>query len=157
MQIGPSKVQVSAVTFGTGATNQFYLNQYSDKVSVDNAILNIPFKGGPAKIANAIRYATGTSFSPVHGGRGDAPKIAVLLTNEPSGTLDVTKLEAQTARDNGVILYSIGIGGGADFNELRAITSDPDTRHMFKADNFDALSSLSDLLATKICNGKYCI
>lgn len=105
-------------------------------------------------MAEAIRYATTTSFNPSHGGRGDAPHVIVLLTNQPSGSIDTVKLASQTARDNGIILYTVGVGNGIDTNELKAITSDPDTRHMFTSQNFDALSSLSDLLANKICNGK---
>jgi collagen type VI alpha len=153
MQVAPDKVQVSALTFGTGVTNQFYLNQYTDNNQLQQAIMNIPYKGGQAKMANAIRFATGTSFSPIHGGRADAPHVAVLLTNQPSGTIDQIKLESQTARDNGLILYTVGVGNKVDQSELQTIASDPDSRHMFSSQNFDALGSLSDLLATKICNG----
>ena len=152
-EISQNKVQVSAVTFGTGPTNQFYLNQYTDKMRLQNAITSIPFRGGAPKTSGAIRYATGTSFSPIHGGRADAPHVVVLLTNQPSGTFDMTRLEAQTARDNGVIIYTVGVGGGVDMNELQSIASDPDYRHMFTSQNYDALSSLSGLLASKICNG----
>lgn len=147
-------MQVSAVTFGTGATNQFDLNRYTDMASLQNAVMSIPYKGGQPAIANAIHYATGSSFSPVHGSRADAPHIAVVITNQPSGSVDMVRLQSQVARDNGVILYTVGVGNAVDKNELRAIASDPDSRHMFTSQNFDALGSLSDLLATKICNGK---
>ena len=156
MNIAPDKVQTSVVTFSTGVDNQFYLNQYQNKSQVLNAISNIQFKGGQTHTSDAIRFATGTSFSPVHGGRSNnVPHVAIVVTNGPSGSVDVTKLEAQTARDNGVILYSVGVGSGVDLNELQAIASDPDSRHMFNAQNYDALRSLSDLLATKVCNGTY--
>lgn len=155
MQLAPDKMQVSAVTFGTGATNQFDLNQYTDTASLQNAIMSIPFRGGKMQLANAIHYATGSSFSPVHGGRADAPHIAVVITNQPSGTIDSVKLQSQTAKDNGVILYTVGVGNAVDQKELQTIASDPDSRHMFSSQNFDALSSLSDLIATKICNGEF--
>lgn len=155
MDISPGKVQVGAVTFGGSVSNQFYLNQYTNKSTLQNAIMNIPYSGGQAKMADAIRYATMTSFSPSHGGRGDVPHVTVLITNQASGSIDMTKLQSQTARDNGIVLYTVGIGNGIDMHELQAITSDPDSRHMFTAQNFDALNSLSDLLATKICNGRY--
>jgi len=155
MQLASDKMQVSAVTFGTGATNQFDLNQYRTMAGLQNATMSIPYKGGKAQLANAIHYVTGSTFSPVHGGRGDAPHIAVVITNQPSGTIDSVKLQSQTAKDNGVILYTIGVGTAVDNKELMTIASDPDSRHMFTSQNFDALGSLSDLLATKICNGKY--
>jgi len=155
-QLGPDKVQVSAVTFGTGATNQFFLNQYVDHNALDSAIMTIPYKGGQPKVANALHYATGSSFSPLHGGRADAPHVAVVLTNQPSGTIDMVKLQSQTAKDNGVIVYAVGIGNGVDMNELQTMASDPDSRHLLTATNYDALASLKDLLATKICNGESC-
>jgi collagen type VI alpha len=105
-------------------------------------------------MAEAIQYATTTAFNPSHGGRGDTPHVTVLLTNQPSGSIDRVKLASQTARDNGLVLYTVGIGNRIDTNELKAIASDPDSRHMFTSQNFDALTSLSDLLANKICNGK---
>ena len=153
MNIAPDKVQASVVTYSTGVDNQFYLNQYRNKSDVQNAIARIPYKGGSTHTSEAIRFATGTSFSPLHGGRSDASHVAIVVTNGPSGAIDLTKLEAQTARDNGVILYSVGVGSGVDMNELKAIASDPDSRHLFTAQNYDALHSLSDLLATKVCNG----
>ncbi|XP_053376973.1 uncharacterized protein LOC123528762 [Mercenaria mercenaria] len=152
MEVAPDKVQVSAVTFGNTVSSKFYLNQFSNNTFVQNALLNIPYSGGQVKMVDAIRYATTTAFSPSHGGRGDVPHVVVLLTNQPSGSIDMIKLASQTARDNGLILYTVGIGNGVDTNELKAITSDPDSRHLFTAQNFDALTSLSDLLATKICN-----
>lgn len=154
LNIAPEKFQVSAVTFGGTASSQFYLNQFADKVSLQNAIRNIPYSGGQVKMVDAIRFASITAFSATHGGRGNVPHVAVLLTNQPSGSIDMIKLEAQTARDNGIVLYAVGIGSKADVNELMAIASDPDSRHMYTAQNFDALGSLSDLLSTKICNGK---
>ncbi|KAH3771811.1 hypothetical protein DPMN_173140 [Dreissena polymorpha] len=153
MQLGPNKVQVSAVTFGTGAKNQFDLNQYSDKAALEAAIMSIQYNGGQPALANAIRYVTGSSFSPLHGGRADAPHVAVVLTNQPSGTIDTIKLQSQTAKDNGVIIYAVGIGNGVNMNELQTLASDPDSRHLYTANNFDALSSLKDILATKLCNG----
>ncbi|XP_052233684.1 uncharacterized protein LOC127846468 isoform X4 [Dreissena polymorpha] len=152
MQLGPNKVQVSAVTFGTGAKNQFDLNQYSDKAALEAAIMSIQYNGGQPALANAIRYVTGSSFSPLHGGRADAPHVAVVLTNQPSGTIDTIKLQSQTAKDNGVIIYAVGIGNGVNMNELQTLASDPDSRHLYTANNFDALSSLKDILATKLCN-----
>ncbi|WAR11991.1 CO6A5-like protein, partial [Mya arenaria] len=152
-QLGQDKVQVSAVTFGTGAKNQFDLNQYRDHFALNTGIMNIPYNGGQPKVANALHYATGSSFSPLHGGRADAPHIAVVLTNQPSGSIDTVKLQSQTAKDNGVIIYAVGIGNAVDMSELQAMASDPDSRHLYTSANFDALGSLTDLLSAKICNG----
>ena len=154
MQIGADKTQVSTVTFSSGVDNQFPLNQYTNKVDLDKAIMSIPFKGGQTHTAEGIRYVTSNSFSPVNGARYDVPHVLVVVTNGQSGTLDLTKLAAQTARDNGVIIYSVGVGAGVDMAELQAMATDPDSRHLFTAQNYDALSSLSDLMSTKICNGK---
>lgn len=93
------------------------------------------------------------SFSPSHGARGDVPHIAVLLTDGPSTTKAITKLQAQTAKDNNAVIYTVGVGSGVDVDELTSVSSNPDLRYSMFADNYETLNSLSDMLATKICNG----
>ncbi|KAK3581063.1 hypothetical protein CHS0354_033849 [Potamilus streckersoni] len=130
MDIGSNKSQISAVTFSSGVYNQFYLNQYATKADINTAVDGIQFKGGRTHTADAIKFATDTSFNPLHGGRTQVPHVAILITNGASGSRDVVKLEAQRARDNGVTLYTIGVGGSADMDELRDIASDPDSRQL---------------------------
>lgn len=155
LQIAPDKTQVSVVTFSNGVYNQFFLNQYSTKSDIINAISGIPYRGGRSHTADAIRYVTQTTFNPIHGARGGVPHVTVLVTNGGSTTPDITSVQAQTAKDNNVILYGVGVGSGVNMQELTSISSDPDSRYILKADSYGSLNPLSGALSTKICNGEY--
>lgn len=50
-------------------------------------------------------------------------------------------------------MLAIGVGHGINDAELKAIGSDPDSQYVFRADNFDALSSLKAMLSNKACEG----
>ena len=50
-------------------------------------------------------------------------------------------------------MLAIGVGNGAKKSELNAMATDPDSAHVYTADNFDALGSLQALLSTKACEG----
>lgn len=154
LDISPGRTQIGTVTFSSTANNQFNLNQYNNKNDVLNAISGIRYTPGSTHTGTAIKYVTQQSFTPLHGARTNVPHIAVLITNGPSFTKDITKIEAKTAKDNNVVIYAIGVGGGIDRDELMSVSSSPNSRYFMTADNYQTLNTLSDLLAAKICNGK---
>ncbi|XP_076111945.1 uncharacterized protein LOC143080130 isoform X2 [Mytilus galloprovincialis] len=152
LDVGRDKVRISTVTFSSGVHNQFFLNNYDTKANVMNAVSGIQYLPGSTDTSDALKYVTQTSFTPQHGGRGGIPHIMVLVTDGPSITRDITKLQAQTAKDNNIAIYTVGVGHGIDMDELKSVSSDPDSRYLLTADNYDSLGSLSELLATKMCN-----
>ena len=93
-----------------------------------------------------------TPFSP--GDRPNVPNVAIIVTDGQSGNPPLTASEAKKARDAGITILAIGVGSGARTSELNAMATDPDSTHVYKADNFDALTSLQALLSTKACEGK---
>lgn len=157
LNVDPDKVRVSALKFSTSVENQFFLDQHKSKTDVQNAIDAITHTGGHANTAKAIQYVSTTSFSAPHGARDNIPHIAVLVTNGPSTTQTITQQAAQTAKDNKVMIYTVGVGGGVDMDELRSISSDPDSRYALKAESYSSIDSLSGVLATRLCNGEFII
>ena len=154
LKIAPDKARISIVTYGSGVYNQFFLNQYATKADIINAVSNIPFRGGRTHTADAIRYVSQTSFNPIHGARGDASHVAVFVTNGHSSTPDIVRLQAQTAKDNNVIMYGVGVGSGVDMNELSNIASDPKGRYVLHSESYGSLSGLSGILSSRLCNGR---
>lgn len=65
----------------------------------------------------------------------------------------VVRPQSQTAQNNDIQVYSVGIGAGIDERELMGVASDPDTRYFYEADTFESLSSVADIIGPKICNG----
>lgn len=154
LKIDPNSVRISTVTFNDVVHNQFDLNQHNTQNDVIQALSAVPYTPGSTHTADALQYVSRQSFSTSHGGRTNVPHIAILITDGPSITKDITKIEGQIAKDNGILIYSVGVGGGVDVDELTSIASDPKSRYVTTAENYDSLSSISDLLASKICNGK---
>ncbi|OWF53570.1 Cartilage matrix protein [Mizuhopecten yessoensis] len=148
MDTSPGKTRVSIVTYSSGVYNQFFLKSNPTR----NEILHIPFRGGRTHTADAIRYVTQTSFNPIHGARNNVPHIAVMVTNSPSSSKQITKIEAQSAKDNNIIMYSVAVGSSIDKDELQTVASDPDSRYFIQAQNYGALGSIAGPLATKLCN-----
>lgn len=81
--------------------------------------------------------------------------MAIVVTDGRSSNPTQTAAEAKKARDAGITVLAIGVGSGVSKPELNAIATDPDSTHVFAADNFDALKSLKALLSTKACEGKF--
>ena len=154
LKVAPDKTQISLVTFSSGVYNQFFLNQFATKADALAAIDRIPYIAGRTHTADAIKYVTQTSFNPIHGARNNVPHIAVLITDGPSTAKDLTKIQGQVAKDNNIIMYGVSVGSGVDMEELSSVTSSPNHRYLFKAENYGALNTLAGPLSTKLCNGK---
>ena len=65
-----------------------------------------------------------------------------------------TTSEAAKLRDAGVTVFSIGVGSGANEQELKAMATDPDDTHVFTVTDFTLLDNITGTLAQKTCQGK---
>ena len=151
--VGHDGMQVGVVTVGNTAQNQFFPNDHLTQTDLVRAIDQIQFSGGQTNTAEAIKFATDNSFRPIHGGRGRSPHVIIVVTNNPSASKDLALLQAKSARDNNIAIFTVGVGGGVDRSELNEMSSNPDLRYSMYTDGFQSLNSLTDMLAMKTCNG----
>ena len=63
-------------------------------------------------------------------------------------------LQGATTQQNEIQVYTVDVGAGINEAELKGTASSPDTRYFYKADTFDSVGALSNILGPKICNGK---
>jgi hypothetical protein len=91
----------------------------------------------------------------VLGHRPGVPKIGIVVTDGNSNNRQLTASEADKARKDGITMFAIGVGRGINDNELHAIATDPDSQYTFRADSFDALTSLKGSLSSKTCQRTY--
>ncbi|MFD1644435.1 vWA domain-containing protein [Haloarchaeobius litoreus] len=106
----------------------------SGKIAVNGTIQGLS-SGGSTNIAQGIEYAAeellddeslyGTSTSPSGNAESDHTKIMVVLSNggETIGDADAA---AQTAKDNGIRVFSIAYGSGANTTLLQNVASSGD-------------------------------
>ncbi|WAR18708.1 CO6A3-like protein [Mya arenaria] len=151
--IGPSNIQVSVVTFGTHAYNEFFLNDYGDRPSLQTAINNITYRGGTTNTAEALNFVSTNSFKAENGGRcGAVVRLVVVLTDGNSNSAYSTQTAANHLHALGVRVISVGIGAHVSQTELIHIANDP--QHVLNVADFNSLNSittemkLSHLLST---------
>jgi len=84
-------------------------------------------------------------------GRVGVPQVMIVMTDgAATGGLDSSVIDAMHAA--GIITFAIGIGAGADQNELAEIATDPDSEFLFSLENFGALSNISPGITQAICS-----
>ena len=85
-------------------------------------------------------------------GRDGVPHLVIVMTDGLSDVPELTRAAAYKLHQSGVFAMTVGIGDGADKNELHGIASESDV--VFKVDTYDALKRLKKILAFKACEGK---
>jgi uncharacterized protein with von Willebrand factor type A (vWA) domain len=110
-----------------------------DKAKLKEAILTIPYLGGGTDIGEALRYGRLEMFSKQNGGRDNAKKLIVVITDGQSDNQTKTESEARLARLSGIHIISVGVGNAPNDKELGRIASKPKEQFVFKVDDFDSL------------------
>lgn len=152
--VDSGSVRVGALSFSTGVSIGFHLNEYSTKGDIMRAIGNISYIYGSTNMADALKILRKEMFTTKNGDRPEINNIALFLTDGISNINSrQTVPQAQLAKEDGITIYGVGIGL-TDLRELEAIASSPKEEHVFLIDNFDQLYGLHTKIFTTICPGK---
>lgn len=65
---------------------------------------------GGTNTSFGIQFVRENSFKPQNGGRLNATKIVIVITDGQSADPDATKHEAQLLHHQGVLVYAVGVG-----------------------------------------------
>ncbi|XP_064200312.1 collagen alpha-6(VI) chain-like [Anguilla rostrata] len=153
-RIGPNQVRVGVVKFSDHPELEFGLTNYTSSSSLETAVKNIRQDGGGTEIGRALTFM-GPLFKDASKTRGEkVPKYLIVITDGKS--TDSVEQPAKELRDQGVIIYAIGVIGdaGADEDELRQIAGSPERK--FFINDFDALKPIKDEIVTDICSKEVC-
>ncbi|XP_060083006.1 cartilage matrix protein-like [Ylistrum balloti] len=158
LTIGPDDIQISVVTFNTEIDEKFKLKKFNSSAellpNLKRLIYNSPH--GSTETAEALEFVRKTSFLPSHGGRPDANKTVVLLTDGQSDNPHNTLRQAELLKAlNNTEIFTIGIGSAVSTSndEIRGISSDPDSYYVQQVDSFIYLCNLVPALVPKL--GKF--
>ncbi|XP_056099343.1 collagen alpha-1(XII) chain-like [Rhinichthys klamathensis goyatoka] len=147
--IGPDRVQIGLAQYSGDPKTEWHLNAHATRQSLQDAVANLPYKGGNKMTGMALNYILQNNFKANVGMRPDSRKIGVLVTDGKSQ--DEIVVNSQKLRDSGIELYAIGVKK-ADENELRSIATDPDDIHMYNVNDFSFLLDIVDDLTVNLCN-----
>ncbi|TFK11869.1 mitochondrial inner membrane protease subunit 1 [Platysternon megacephalum] len=131
----------------------FYVEKFDILKHIeDEIIFGIcrPYEGGSTYTAKAVGYSEAL-FAKEQGGRKSkgVPQILIVITDGESH--DKTQLNdtAKRLRDNGIIIYAVGIEG-AKPDELLAMAGSEDK--YYYVDTFEGLKNTSIEISEKICD-----
>ncbi|MED6266025.1 hypothetical protein CHARACLAT_031379, partial [Characodon lateralis] len=146
--IGIDKTRIGLAQYSGDPRIEWYLNTYSTKDAVIDAVKNLPYKGGNTLTGLALNFILDNCFKPEFGSRVGVPKIGILITDGKSQ--DDVVPPAETLRKAGVELFAIGVKN-ADENELQSIASEPHHTHVYNVADFNIMSSIVEGLTKIVC------
>uniref|UniRef100_W5UJ85 Integrin alpha-11 n=1 Tax=Ictalurus punctatus TaxID=7998 RepID=W5UJ85_ICTPU len=155
--IGPGQIQVGVVQYGERVVHEFHLDDFHTVDEVVSAAQNINQRGGEeTRTALGISVARSQAFK--RGGRPDAKKVMIVITDgESHDSPDLKEAVEDSEKDN-ITLYGIavlgyynrrGINPEAFLREIKFIATDPE-EHFFSVTDESALKDIVDALGEKI-------
>jgi hypothetical protein len=154
LTIGPTGTQVGVVRFSSSSNLVIHLDEYDTQSGLGAAISNIVYDAGGTNTADALMLTRRSAFTNQHGARSEAIKVAILVTDGQSNSLQATSQEAEAAKADGIVMFSIGVGG-YNRQELDAVSSPPSCTHVFLLTGFSEIDSILHEIRASACSGKY--
>uniref|UniRef100_A0A8C9XAN3 VWFA domain-containing protein n=1 Tax=Sander lucioperca TaxID=283035 RepID=A0A8C9XAN3_SANLU len=152
LDIGPNKVRIGLAQYSDEPQQEFLLKDHSDRKSLLAAVEKIKLLGGltGTETGKAIDFLQKQYFTKEAGSRVDqrVPQIAIVITDGESS--DEVKEPAQKLRQDGVIVFGIGVGE-ANQKQLESIANWPPDRFLQSLDSYQALQELMEELLETVC------
>uniref|UniRef100_A0A3P9IVS4 Collagen alpha-1(XXI) chain n=1 Tax=Oryzias latipes TaxID=8090 RepID=A0A3P9IVS4_ORYLA len=152
--IGQKFTQVGVVQYSDDPILEIPLGKYSSNRDLITAMESIEYRGGNTRTGIAIKFATDKLFGLSERGPQGVSRIAVVLTDGKSQD-EVLKV-AEAARNNGVILFAIGVGPQTEEAELRDIANKPSSTYVFSVKDYKAISRIIQIIRQKLCEETVC-
>ncbi|KAB0396696.1 hypothetical protein E2I00_003664, partial [Balaenoptera physalus] len=158
--IDPEQIQVGLVQYGESSVHEWSLGDFRTKEEVVRAARNLSRREGrETKTAQAIMMACTEGFSQSHGGRPEAARLLVVVTDGESHDGEELPTALKACEAGRVTRYGIAVLGhylrrqrdpSSFLQEIRAIASDPDERFFFNVTDEAALTDIVDALGDRI-------
>ncbi|XP_010627811.1 integrin alpha-10 [Fukomys damarensis] len=158
--IDPEQIQVGLVQYGESPVHEWSLGDFRTKGEVVRAARNLSRQEGrETKTAQAILVACTEGFSQSRGGRPEAARLLVVVTDGESHDGEELPAALKACEAGKVTRYGIAVLGHylrrqrdptSFLREIRAIASDPDERFFFNVTDEAALTDIVDALGDRI-------
>uniref|UniRef100_A0A8C6QF76 Collagen, type VI, alpha 4 n=1 Tax=Nannospalax galili TaxID=1026970 RepID=A0A8C6QF76_NANGA len=148
--IGTDEIQIGLLQFSSSPQEEFKLNQYSSKVDMRRAILNVQQMNNGTRTGKALNF-TLPFFDSSKGGRPSVHQYLIVITDGVSQ--DNVATPAKALRDRNIIIFAIGVGE-AQRTQLLEITNDQD--RVYHEENFESLQNLEKKILYEVCSPQGC-
>ncbi|KAL1772077.1 integrin alpha-10 isoform X1 [Sigmodon hispidus] len=158
--IDPEQIQVGLVQYGESSVHEWSLGDFRTKEEVVRAARNLSRREGrETRTAQAIMVACTEGFSQSRGGRPEAARLLVVVTDGESHDGEELPAALKACEAGRVTRYGIAVLGhylrrqrdpSSFLREIRDIASDPDERFFFNVTDEAALTDIVDALGDRI-------
>ena len=145
------RTRVGAVTFSTVVGDQFYMNTYTTKEAIINA-LNFHHEGGRTNTQEALKVMRTVHFTPARGERTGVRNVVALISDGNSNINAANTIpEANRARGQAIDIYSIALGKSPNLPDLNEIANDPDSEYVVKLPSLDDVDTAANEFLQRLC------
>ncbi|MGH0163172.1 UNVERIFIED_CONTAM: hypothetical protein FKN15_047330 [Acipenser sinensis] len=144
LNVGIDKVRISVVQYSDSASPSFYLNSFTTKEQVLNAVSGLSLIGGTSlNTGAALSFLKDTIFTPTYGSRISENVPQFLIAVSARRSEDSVQEPARALKSAGVVPFTIGVKN-ADTREIREIAHNPS--FAFTISDFSQLTSVQKQL-----------
>ena len=141
LTIGPIVTRVGVIRYSTSPSIVIPLGFYDTYSELASAIRTIPYIEGETDTASALDLLP-TAFATARVSEG-VPRVAAVLTDGRSDNPPATVQAAHAVHNDGIYVYSFGIGNGISHEELVSVASSGQGNvfyiNSFSSSNFEAV------------------
>ncbi|KAM8960865.1 integrin alpha-2 [Pelodytes ibericus] len=160
LDIGPTKTQVSLIQYANNPSVMYRMNTYKHKEDMVRAISAINQMGGDqTNTFKAIDFTQNYAFSEAYGGRSNANKVMVVITDGESHDNAILNQVIARCEKKNIIRFGIAVLGyyirnNIDsknlINEIKSIASNPKEKYFFNVSDEVALLEKAGTLGERI-------
>ncbi|MGH0153081.1 UNVERIFIED_CONTAM: hypothetical protein FKN15_023815 [Acipenser sinensis] len=148
LNVGIDKVRISVVQYSDSASPSFYLNSFTTKEQVLNAVSGLSLIGGTSlNTGAALSFLKDTIFTPTYGSRISENVPQFLIAVSARRSEDSVQEPARALKSAGVVPFTIGVKN-ADTREIREIAHNPS--FAFTISDFSHLTSVQQQLENHV-------
>ncbi|KAJ8354327.1 hypothetical protein SKAU_G00218940, partial [Synaphobranchus kaupii] len=158
-KIGPNNVRVGVVKYSDSPTLEFDLTEHTSTTSLKEAVDNIINDGGGTETGKALSTMS-PLFKDASKSRDEkVPEFLIIITDGKS--TDAVNKSAKELRDQGVIIYAIGVNGShkgeaKDVDEAQLLEMAGSPERKFLVFDFQHLKYIKDEVVRDICSTEVC-
>ncbi|XP_069483360.1 integrin alpha-2 [Ambystoma mexicanum] len=160
LDIGPQKTQVSLIQYGNYPREIFKMNTFQNKNDMIDAVSRTYQNGGDqTNTFQAIDFARAQTFLPQNGGRPNAAKVMVVVTDGESHDNNKLRQVIDSCNKDNITRFGIAVLGYYTrneidtknlINEIKGIASVPTERYFFNVSDEAALLEKAGTLGERI-------
>ncbi|PFX30926.1 Matrilin-4 [Stylophora pistillata] len=123
-KVSPKDTHVGVVSFSTQARTEISFTSKQTVDAIKSSVLNISYHGGSTRIDLGLIKTYAELFSAQGGMRTNMARVLLVITDGKSQDGESeTKQQAQYLKDDGILIFALGIGSGIKMTELKSMVS----------------------------------